>query len=116
MARASGNADEIAGDAHRVGFAALPARAARRPSQLRRHPHQLFALREQPPLEPARHVPTILDCPQPLTIKPRPPRQQQLVRIRDRQLIEQRARLVDSSRFGTNRQSGVESAAADPSL
>src|SRR5215211_4604387 len=58
------------GDRERVDRVRLSPRSARaslRRHQLRRHPHQIPAAREQLSLEPARQLPAILERPQPLT-------------------------------------------------
>ena len=49
---------------NRVGLPSPPTAAPLRRHQLRRHPHQRFATREQLPLQPARQPPTVFKRPQ----------------------------------------------------
>ena len=56
----------------------LRPRAALRRRQPRRHPHQPLTRTEQRPLEPAGHLPAVLDRPQPLLAKRARPREQRL--------------------------------------
>ena len=68
-----------AGDRDRIddiGLAALARRLARAGHQLRRHPHDALAAREQEPLQRAGHVPAVLDRPHPLATNAARPAQQ----------------------------------------
>src|SRR5438105_3387336 len=85
-------------DRERVDRVRLATRAARpsfRHRQLRRHPHQLLTRREQQPLQPARQLPAILNCPQPLIAVRRRPAEQLIAADYRDLLAEPTARLVD---------------------
>ena len=86
------------GDSERVDRIRLATSAAGAPlgcHQLRRHPHQLLADREQFPFERPGQLPAILKRPQPLTAQRRSPGNQRAVRHGDRLLVEHPPRLVD---------------------
>lgn len=63
---------------NQVGLPARPRAATRARHQLRRDAHHPLATSDKEPLEPARHVTTLLDSPNPLAAKRTPPRQRPL--------------------------------------
>ena len=90
-----------AGDGERVEpvrLATRPAAATLRSGQPRRHTHQALAGDEQQLLEPACHMPTVLDRPEqpPVSERARPPNQ--LVLNRAASLSKRAAELVDGDR------------------
>jgi hypothetical protein len=69
----------------RIALATLAQGAPAAGHQLRRHPHDALAASQQEPLQLARHVPAILDRPDPLSVQAARPAQRAL-HPRDRRL------------------------------
>ena len=82
----------------RVRLAPRPAAPALRRRQPRRHPHQPLALLNQRPLEAARHVPAILNRPQPLPAERASPRSARSSSDRSLRSPSCTAELVDRDR------------------